>query len=195
MRNPFYFVSAEARAAFAVLFAVYWISETMIARRMRAGQQDHTDDRGSLALLGLVLTVAWWASVALAWIPVGSFASPTVFLAGLLVMATGQLLRWWSVATLGRLFTVNVAIRTDHHLVESGPYRYVRHPAYTAILLFHLGAGLCLGNVLSLTALVVPLAAALLRRIRVEEEVLMSGLGQSYREYARRTKRLVPGLY
>jgi protein-S-isoprenylcysteine O-methyltransferase len=104
-------------------------------------------------------------------------------------------LRWWSVATLGRLFTVNVAIREGHQLIDSGPYRYVRHPAYTAILLVHLGAALCFCNVLSLIVLTVPTTLALLHRIRVEEDVLQSGLGYTYSEYMRRTKRLVPALY
>jgi protein-S-isoprenylcysteine O-methyltransferase Ste14 len=61
--------------------------------------------------------------------------------------------------------------------------------------LIHLGAALCLCNVLSLIVLTVPTTAALLNRIRVEEAVLMSGLGERYREYMTRTKRLVPGLY
>jgi protein-S-isoprenylcysteine O-methyltransferase len=110
-------------------------------------------------------------------------------------MGAGQLLRWWSVATLGRLFTINVAIRSGHRLVDSGPYRHMRHPAYTAILLVHVGAALCLGNVLSALALIVPITAVLLNRIRVEEDVLASGLGQPYRDYMSRTKRLIPGVY
>jgi protein-S-isoprenylcysteine O-methyltransferase len=113
----------------------------------------------------------------------------------MIVMIAGQLLRWWSIATLGRLFTVNVAIREGHQLIDSGPYRYIRHPAYTAILLFHVGAGLCLCNALSLIALTVPTTLVLLNRIRVEEDVLLSGLGDRYRGYMTRTKRLIPGLY
>jgi protein-S-isoprenylcysteine O-methyltransferase len=110
-------------------------------------------------------------------------------------MVVGQLLRWWSMATLGRLFTVYVAIRDGHHVVQSGPYRYIRHPSYTAILLVHLGAALCFGNALSAIALLVPVALALGYRMQVEEAALVEALGPSYREYMTRTKRLVPGLY
>ena len=76
-------------------------------------------------------------------------------------MASGQLLRWWSIATLGRLSTVTV-FAADRLLIDTGPYRFVRHPSYTAILLVHLGAGLCFGNVLTVAVLVLPVAAALL---------------------------------
>lgn len=192
----FSFVSSQSKIAFAALFSIYWISEIFVGRRMRAGHQDRTDDRGSLRLLAIVFPLCWWLGIAIIWaVPQASIRSGAIFAAGLFIMVAGQLLRWWSIATLGRLFTINVAIRDGHQLVESGPYHYVRHPSYTAILLFCLGAGLCFGNVLSLVALIVPTTVALLNRIRVEEDVLQSGLGDVYRNYMARTKRLIPGLY
>jgi protein-S-isoprenylcysteine O-methyltransferase Ste14 len=99
------------------------------------------------------------------------------------------------VVTLGRFFTINVAIRPDHRVVDWGPYRLVRHPAYSAVLLVHLGAALCLGSVLSLIMLTVPLMVVLVYRMQVEEDVLAAGLGQAYRDYMARTKRLIPGVY
>jgi protein-S-isoprenylcysteine O-methyltransferase len=195
MLEPEFFLSSEAKTVFWVLFAIYWISETLIALRMRAGRRDRADDRGSLRLLAIVFPISWWVGIAAIWVPHVSIGSVALFRAGLVVMIAGQLLRWWSIATLGRLFTVNVAIRDGHELIDWGPYRYVRHPAYTAILLVHLGAALCLGNALTLIVLTVPTTLALLNRIRVEEDVLRSGLGDRYSEYMTRTKRLIPGLY
>jgi protein-S-isoprenylcysteine O-methyltransferase len=162
---------------------------------MRAGNRDRTDDRGSSLWFVLALPISWFIALASAGSPWGAFGSPPVFVVGLFVMLVGQLLRWWSVATLGRLFTINVAIRPGHQLIESGPYRHVRHPAYKAILLVHVGAALCFGNALSAIALVLPISAVLLNRMHVEEDVLASGLGEPYRDYMRRTKRLIPGLY
>ena len=192
----FLLLSSEAKIAFATLLAIYWVSESLLGLRMRAGHKDRTDDRGSLRLIAIVFPVSWWVGIAIIWtIPQASISSNALFDAGLLIMIAGQLLRWWSIATLGRLFTVNVAIREGHQLIDSGPYHYVRHPSYTAILLFHLGAALCLCNILSLVALTVPTTVALLNRVRVEEDVLQSGLGDTYRNYMTRTKRLIPGLY
>ena len=195
-KPAFLLLSSEAKIAFATVLAIYWISESFIGLRMRAGQKDRADDRGSLRLIAIVFPVSWWVGIAIVWVvPQASIGGSAVFGAGLFMMIAGQLLRWWSVATLGRLFTVNVAIREGHQLVDSGPYHYVRHPAYTAILLFHLGAALCLCNVLSFVALTVPTTVALLNRVRVEEDVLLSGLRETYRNYMTRTKRLIPGLY
>ena len=195
-RSAFFFLSSEAKIAFATLIAIYWISESLIGLRMRAGQKDRTDDRGSLRLIAIVFPVSWWIAIAAIWIaPQASIGNSALFGAGLFIMIAGQLLRWWSVATLGRLFTINVAIREGHQLIDSGPYHYVRHPSYTAILLFHLGSALCLCNFLSLVALTVPTIVALLNRVRVEEHVLLSGLGDRYRDYMTRTKRLIPGVY
>jgi protein-S-isoprenylcysteine O-methyltransferase len=188
------FVGHEARVAFWVLLALYWVSESIVVRRMRAGGPDAVDDRGSLRLLAIVFPLSWWSAIALAWVAPASFRNAGVFYAGLGCMVAGQILRTWSIAVLGRLFTVNVAIREGHRLIESGPYRVLRHPSYTAILLVHLGIGLCIGNALSLFALVVPIAAVLINRVRVEEDVLVKGLS-TYGEYVRRTYRLVPGIY
>ncbi|HEY6458425.1 MAG TPA: isoprenylcysteine carboxylmethyltransferase family protein [Steroidobacteraceae bacterium] len=194
-KSAFFLLSSEAKIAFVTLFALYWISESIIARRMRAGRQDRADDRGSLRLLAIAFPLAWWIGSAGLWVPQASIGGNGLFRAGLTLMIAGQLLRWWSIATLGRFFTVNVAVREGHQLVDSGPYRYVRHPAYTGILLFHLGAALCLCNLVSLIALTVPTTVALLNRIRVEEDVLRCGLGDRYGQYMTRTKRLIPGLY
>ena len=187
--------SAEARSGFFALLAIYWISETILLQRMRAGVQDRDEDRGSSGWLAILFPLGWLSAVVLTGLRQFSFGSSSVFAAGLCAMAAGQLLRWWSIATLGRLFTVNVAIREGHRLVTHGPYRWVRHPSYTAVLLFHVGAAACLGNVLSVIALVACSTAGLLIRMRVEEDALLRGLGAEYAAYLQRTKRLIPGVY
>lgn len=189
------FASAEEQIAFAILLIVYWVSEAIIGSRLRARSGDRTDDRGSLRVLAIVFPLAWWIGVAMIWDQRASFGSERIFDVGLTLMGGGQLLRWWSIATLGRMFTVNVAIRQDHRLVDKGPYRLLRHPSYSAILLVHVGAGLCFGNALTLTFLALPTTAALLYRMHVEEQVLVHELGPSYIEYMRRTKRLIPFIY
>jgi len=90
---------------------------------------------------------------------------------------------------------VNVAIAADHRLIDTGPYRYLRHPSYTGALLAFLGLGLCMGNWASMLVMIVPIFLVFLRRMNVEEAALLKGLGEPYREYMLRTKRLVPGLY
>jgi protein-S-isoprenylcysteine O-methyltransferase len=186
---------AAAQIAFGILFIVFWGSEAVIASRARARGADRTDDRGSLRVLSIVFPLAWWIGIALIRVPHASFGGARTFEVGLILMAGGQLLRWWSIATLRRLFTGTGSIRADHRLIGTGPYRLVRHPAYTALLLVHAGAGLCFGNLLTLAALTLPVAAALLYRMHVEEAVLVHELGPSYLDYMGRTRRLIPLIY
>ena len=64
----------------------------------------------------------------------------------MVLFAAGLLLRWWAIISLGRFFIVNVTIEKDHELVERGPFRIVRHPLYTGVLLAFVGYALSLGN-------------------------------------------------
>ncbi len=110
-------------------------------------------------------------------------------------LASGLVLRWASILTLGRLFTVDVAIHVEHRIVESGPYRLIRHPSYAGLLLAFVGLGFFFSNWMSLAALVVPIAAAVLNRIAKEEDTLRRAFGSAYEDYCARTRRLVPWVY
>jgi protein-S-isoprenylcysteine O-methyltransferase Ste14 len=120
------------------------------------------------------------------WLPVA---------VGLSVMCLGTTLRYWSVLTLGRFFTVTVDVGEGHRVVDTGPYALLRHPSYTGMLVVYLGIGIALDSWLSVVAAVVPATLAVLNRIRHEESVLVTQLGRDYEHYQRRTKRLVPGLW
>jgi protein-S-isoprenylcysteine O-methyltransferase Ste14 len=120
---------------------------------------------------------------------------PAVIAAGLTAFVLGVALRTWAILTLGRLFKFVVVIQDDHHVVDSGPYRFVRHPSYSGGLLALAGVGIALDNWLSILAAAgVPLLAILIR-IAVEEARLARDLGDDYRRYALHTKRLIPGLW
>ena len=107
----------------------------------------------------------------------------------------GILIRWWAIIVLGRFFTVDVQIEADHELVDRGPFHLVRHPSYTGVLLAFVGFGLSLMNWIALVVLIVPIFAAFVYRMNVEEEALSGALGDRYRKYMMRTKRLIPGIY
>ena len=86
------------------------------------------------------------------------------------MMAAGIVFRWWAMRVLADYFTVDVSIRPDHRIVRDGPYRLLRHPSYTGALATFYGFALCLGDVVALLVVVVPVTLAFLWRIRVEEE-------------------------
>lgn len=184
-------------AVAAWLGLVFMVSELCLAIFKRASTGSRGADRGSLRMLWLVIlasvSTAVWLSVRL---PVLRFDSPNsgVFF-GVSLFVSGLAIRWYSIVYLGRFFTVDVAIASDHRLIDSGPYRFVRHPSYTGALMAFLGLGLCLCNWGSVAVIVLPAFFAFSRRIRIEEEVLTAGLGDAYREYRRRTRALIPAVY
>jgi len=115
-----------------------------------------------------------------------------IFFAGIALMWVGVAFRYYCMRVLGRYFTFDVAIHGGQTVVEAGPYRYIRHPAYTGAFVTVIGFGLTLGNWAGLLALVTCVAMGYMYRIHVEETALLQALGEPYRKYMGRTWRLVP---
>ncbi len=180
-----------------VLGFFYGASELALAISRRSGPDSRASDRHSLSILWGAIVLSVTGAIFAAFLYPGC-ALPyrhQLYLAGLGLFVAGLLLRWYSIIHLGRLFTVNVAIAHRHALVDSGPYRLIRHPSYTGALLAFLGLGLCLDNWLSLLLVTLLPLGAFSWRIAVEERALSAGLGEKYLAYIRRTKRLVPFVY
>src|ERR1051325_9167873 len=114
---------------------------------------------------------------------------------GLGVLIGGIAIRWVAVYTLGKFFTGLVMIKTNHQLVRSGIYKYLRHPAYTGTLLAHLGLGLAFSNWYTLFISTVPYLLVASYRMRVEERALAAAFGSEYANYCKTSKRLIPGVY
>lgn len=175
----------------------YAISEAGLSVIKRSGGDAASRDRGSMALLWIVIIASVGVSIYVRaitpWAQVDTLLRwRLVWLAGF-VASMG--LRWWAIAHLGRFFTVNVAIAADQVVVDDGPYRWVRHPSYTGALLAFLFYALYAGHWIALLIVMAPITAAFLQRIRIEEAALSAGLGEPYRAYMRRTKRLVPFVF
>jgi protein-S-isoprenylcysteine O-methyltransferase Ste14 len=111
------------------------------------------------------------------------------------VVWLGLGVRVWAIAALGRAFRTTVEVESDQAVVTTGPYRWVRHPSYTGLLLIVAGVGLAAGNWLSLAVCLVVPVPAIVRRIRVEELELERVLGDAYRSYASGRARLVPRVW
>ncbi len=114
---------------------------------------------------------------------------------GLLIFATGLALRYIAVKHLGRLFTTDVSIYTNHQLIIAGPYRWVRHPAYTGLIIAFAGAGLAMGDFIALALLTIPVTVAFSYRINIEEKFLVKKFGKEYQDYRQQTKKLLPWIF
>ncbi len=175
----------------------YLFSELLLTATRRSRGSGARQDRSTLRVLWLVIMLSVAASVYVAkhWRGAAFPDQRLCALLGVILFIGGLVLRWWAIITLGRFFTVDVQIAPDHELVERGPFRLMRHPSYTGVLLAFLGFGLSMGNWAALLVLMLPIFVALIRRIHVEEEALTAALGERYITYKQRTKRLIPGVY
>jgi protein-S-isoprenylcysteine O-methyltransferase Ste14 len=152
-------------------------------------------DRGTRILVALTLGAAiGTAFAARSSQPLRTLASAQA--AGLILLWLGLALRAWAIATLGGEFRTTVEVEPGQPVVRAGPYRWVRHPSYTGLLLIAAGFGVVRGSWVSLTVCVALLLPALVRRIHVEEAELDRVLGEAYRSYrSATTARLIPGLW
>ncbi len=112
-------------------------------------------------------------------------------LLGAPVSATGIALLWWVLSTLGRNFSVSLTTES-HTLVTDGPYRWVRHPMYTAFVLTFAGLSLVSANWFTAVSAALLYGAAMVIRTPHEERLLIEAFGQEYRAYMERTGRFFP---
>jgi len=186
-----------------ITFWFWVVLEVGLRTRDRVrGKGTTGSDRGTRMFIGITIigatVVAQVAATTLRGhtsLRLGSGTGGWQVSAGLVMMWLGLAVRIWAVVVLGGAFRTTVEVDPDQQLVDWGPYRWIRHPSYTGLVLASAGFGLALGNWLSLAvALLVPLGG-LARRIQVEEQVLVFSMGPSYAAYRKRTKRLIPGIW
>jgi protein-S-isoprenylcysteine O-methyltransferase Ste14 len=157
----------------------------------------HVRDRGSIFVLWIVIFSSIFAG---SWY--GAVHAHTLFggadwvrTASVAVLAVGLAVRLTAIVSLGRAFSVNVAIHADQKLYRKGLFALVQHPSYTGMMIIFAAIGMRTQNWTAFAILMAPSFAALLYRIHVEEAALGQAFGQDYAEYRRTTKRLVPGIY
>jgi protein-S-isoprenylcysteine O-methyltransferase Ste14 len=188
----------------AITGVAWLVFELSLIWRDRARGQGRRDrDRGTRALNFAAVVAAVVVADVLSgvigkhsplWIP-GAGAHGWPIITGLVVIWLGLALRAWSVVVLGRSFRTTVEVDAGQAVVSRGPYRWVRHPSYTGLLLTAAGFGLAFSNWPGLILCLVLPEVATLRRIGVEEAELTKVLGDPYRAYQDHTKRLIPGVW
>ena len=153
-------------------------------------------EKGSMLLIGVTLGVGLWLplivdTVGLALFPISIIEG----LVALTVMLFGLGLRVWAAVTLGGYYTRTLMTTKDHKVVTTGPYAWVRHPAYLGVILLWSGFGVLSGNLVVAFLFPVMFVIVYLYRISVEERMLVGELGDDYIRYQRRTHKLIPALY
>ncbi len=198
---PLVYTNAGAAVLFLIACLIWIVPEMIgtIRQTARVARKEASvQDRGSMGILiGLQ-----WSGIALnfalsALFPAAAIRQQriTLLLLSVFLILLGVALRWYAIWTLGRYFTRDVAVSTDQKIVQTGPYRSIRHPAYSGTFLTMLGVGLAMTNWASLIVLLMLVLAGHMYRVRIEEKALIETIGQPYIEYMHRTKRFIPMIF
>jgi protein-S-isoprenylcysteine O-methyltransferase Ste14 len=132
-----------------------------------------------------ILTALWFPSLR------HSFTAAHVL--GMLFFLAGAVYRLWAVRALGEFYSHKVQTVSNHTIVDSGPYRFTRHPAYMGMIIAHVGICLYFFNWVVLAVFCLVMVPAIIFRIIVEEKVLFEVDG--YDAFAKSRKRLIPAVW
>jgi protein-S-isoprenylcysteine O-methyltransferase Ste14 len=179
---------------FSYLYAFFELF--MGLRQKRERKVKTTGDKGSIWVLGIMITIGYSLSFAIGSTKAGRI-SPwnTFFIIGFVLIAFGLFIRIKSLLTLKQHFTYTVTKIEDHELIETGLYKTIRHPGYLGQIIIFIGISTTLSNWLSAVLMLLPVLIGYLYRIKVEEKFMIAQFGEKYIHYQIRTKRLVPLLY
>lgn len=182
----------------AVIIWAY-IPEFKIVRAARtAVARGASRDAGSFQVIIYAGGIASALAVVMGWMPfvrMPGGVRPIAFGLGMVAIVLASVLRRHCFRALGASFTGDVRAAPDQRIITTGAYRLLRHPSYTAGIVMNIGFGLALGNWASLALLTLAAFGVYSYRIDVEERALLAVVGESYREFIRTRRRLIPFIY
>ncbi len=168
-----------------------YVGASIIPYLRRHGTKIKKEDKGSRLLLSLGMYISVIIAFYFAFRNIAPIPSWT-FYPGIFLMILGIIIRQWSIAELGRFFSVNVGTQKGQKVVKNGPYKLIRHPSYTGLLLTLIGIGLALQSWGAVIILILVFGCTFGYRIHIEEKLLISELNGEYIQYMKKTKRLIP---
>jgi protein-S-isoprenylcysteine O-methyltransferase Ste14 len=143
-------------------------------------------------VVGAVMTFGSIAEYVLCGGIFGPGFSWIALVAGLICSIASFKLRWAAIAALGKMWSLHVEIRENHQLVQSGPFRFVRHPTYLSMDLEVASFPLMCSAWFMLILIPIAYIPALILRLRLEEPAMVEKFGDAYRDYQRRVPMLFP---
>jgi len=175
-------------AACWAVFAVTWVIAAFFAKRT----VERSWNAGRMLLIG-GLVLAYWVARNRQLLGARHLWTPTLATEWLAaaVVALGLGVTLWARFTLGRNWSGSVTLKQDHELIERGPYRYVRHPIYTGILLMALGTAMLQAWTTQFVFCGI-LLLGLWFKLRAEEQLLTRHFPEAYPRYRERVRALIP---
>jgi protein-S-isoprenylcysteine O-methyltransferase Ste14 len=173
-----------------LIFILYWIISAIgVKKNIRTGEWRR--DAGIRILLIIIIVVL--LQISSSWKIFAYQSDLGVQAVGLVLCVAGIAFAIWARIHLGKNWSGTPSMKEGHELITSGPYRFVRHPIYTGMLVALVGSALASG-VIWLAILVVFLFN-FLYRLPIEERYMMQLFPKEYPEYKKRTKKLIPFIW
>ncbi|TDL31554.1 isoprenylcysteine carboxylmethyltransferase family protein [Jeotgalibacillus sp. S-D1] len=177
-----------------VILSMVWISEFIFFRNRGVGEEDPHEKRTFLLiLLALLGTIA--LSVSLQEMKQLEASAYLIQVPGAVLFGAGVFLRLWGIIHLKNQFTRNVTVRDGDEIVSTGPYRRLRHPLYTGLLMISLGMSLFFMSIVGAVFGALIVSWTLMKRIRYEEDLLIEKFGLDYKQWMSKRARLFPFIY
>ena len=167
---------------FWLLVFIYWI-----VKSRDKGILNEIAGLAKLFFSGLVLHIP-------EFIPFKYFSYKQFFLtqiAGLLIISFGVFICIWARECLSQNWSGKVIIQREHALIKNGPYKIIRHPIYSGVLIMMFGSSIIIGNILGFIW-VLFCFIGLYRKSKQEEDLLEKEFGKDYNEYKMDTKMIIP---
>lgn len=175
---------------FVGLYILWMLTESRSSIKDVRTENKRISDSATCQIYGFgqaitFLTALWFQPI---------WHSPNIFhLLGIGIFLFGVCYRLWAVNTLGQFYSHLVQVTSAHRIVDSGPYRFTRHPAYAGMIVANAGVALYFFNWVTICTFVFVLVPAILLRIFIEEKTLFGIDG--YAQFAEKRKRLFPPVW
>ena len=175
----------------------YFIRREPFWKSVRGGEavREENGDRSFWLILPGFLAVFFAPPLEWMYLPEILPRLPWLQAIGLGLLMSAVILRIWTRAHIRDMYSGHVEVQVEHRLVQSGPYRFVRHPGYTGFLLITLGVAIGYSSLIGLAAVPVLLLPGLAYRMKVEERLLTEQFGEDYQIYIRKSNKLIPGIW
>jgi len=175
-----------------IAVALVYIVRIVEVNRKRDTVAGKVQENLTLRLFLLIGTVMTLGSVAEFIILNRWSYSYAALIGGILCAIVSFKLRWAAIAALGKFWSLHVEIRENHEFVQSGPFRFMRHPTYFSMVLELAAFGLICSAWWMLLIIPIVFIPALALRLRLEEPALVEKFGDTYRDYQRRVPMRIP---
>jgi protein-S-isoprenylcysteine O-methyltransferase Ste14 len=180
-------------ANFDVIFASVYLAWILIESKISKEEMhkgNKTSDYGTCELYAIGQAAVFLSAL---WLTSAWHSSNLVHFIGFTTFLVGIAYRLWAIKTLGKYYSHIVREVDAHKIVDSGPYKHIRHPAYAGMILANLGVVIFFFNIVTLILFLLVLIPAIILRIIIEEKTLLKIGG--YVEFAQNRQRLIPGIW